>query len=168
MEIVPNLLCQKDLLGNLGQISYHLAVTEGDFWRAVGERLAKRRRERRIVLAALAENGPTNKTVQDIEKGNIKQLGTLRSYADAVGVNLIDVFRAVLLEELDEQSEDLQFVIRQFREGGVLGRNALVSTAELVAKTRAATDQERPSAPQSLPPETQTTPRTVRKPREKK
>lgn len=136
--MTPNLLTWNDLLENSGAVSYYAAVTEEQFWRAVGDRLATRRRKNITLAEMLEHGGPTNKTIQEIEAGNIKQLSTLRDYARVVGVDLIDLFRAVLTQDEEEHSEELQFVIRQFKTGGVDGRAAFVSTAKVVEQAQRA------------------------------
>lgn len=156
MDIVPNLLAGKDLLENIGTVSYDASVTEDQFWKTVGERLAARRRRHISMAAMLQSGGPTNKTIQEIEAGNIKQLSTLRDYARVVGVDLVDLFRTVLTEDEDEHSEELQFVVRQFRTGGVDGRQAFVSTAKVV---------ERAQQVQRTHPEPDAMPGTPRAPR---
>lgn len=132
-EIVCNSLTRKDLLADIGDSSYYSGVTVDDFWRAVGARLAERRKKNRVSMAAIEQDGgPTNKTVQDIEAGEIRQLAKLHAYADKLGVDLIDIFQSVLTKtDDDDQNEELQFVIRQFKESGVKGRAAFVRVAEL-------------------------------------
>lgn len=138
MEIICNSLPDKDLLDGLGNISYHRGVTEEDFWRLVGERLAQRRKGRMPVSAMLEKGGPTNKTVQEIESGKIKQLAKLRDYARIVEVDLVDLFRAVLDSEDEALTEELEFVIRQFKTGGVTGRLALVAQARVIEEASVA------------------------------
>lgn len=130
-EILCNSLKTKELLADLGNFSYDGGVTEVEFWRAVGQRLAANRKKQRASVSGIEQNGgPTNKTIQEIEAGNVGQLSKLRDYARILEVDLVDVFRTVLQAE-DDQSEELQFVIRQFKRAGVKGRAAFVQVAHL-------------------------------------
>lgn len=130
-EILCNSLKAKELLADLGNFSYDGDVNEQEFWRAVGERLAAQRRKQRASVSGIEQNGgPTNKTIQDIESGNIGQLSKLHDYARILAVDLIDVFRSVLQVD-DEQSEELMYVIRQFKRAGVTGRATIVQVAQL-------------------------------------
>lgn len=133
MELLCNSLTPKDLLADLGTISYDSGVTEEQFWRTVGRELADKRKERRTTAIAIEQKGgPTNKTVQDIEAGKVGQLSKLREYAAIVGVDLIDLFRSVLRADEEGGGPELQFVIRQFKRAGVKGRAAFVQVAELL------------------------------------
>lgn len=120
-------------------LSYHRHVTEDDFWRAVGDRLAQLRRKQKATADSIAKNGgPTNKTLQEIESGNIKHIAKLSGYAHALDIDLVDLFRSVLkVDEDDYQSPELQLIIRQFKTADVMGRTSLVQTARLIEERQA-------------------------------
>lgn len=143
MEILSKSLINKDLLAESGLVSYHAGVTEAEFWRGVGRTLADQRKERGITAHAIEKDGgPTNKTVQDIEAGDIGQLSKLREYAASIKVDLVDVFKAVLRDEF-EPAPELELVIRKFERADLEGRAAIVAVARVTQERKP--DAERPA-----------------------
>lgn len=136
----------KDLLAAVGFVSYDAAVTDDEFWKRVGEELQRRRMQRGLksTNAVQTAGGPTYKTVAAIEAGNVGEIGSLTQYLKAVDLSLVDLFRAVLKIEAEEQSPDLEFVIRQFKRSGRKGRAAFVQVAELAEERL---DQPPPESP---------------------
>lgn len=152
-EILGKSLAPKELLAALGNFSYDDGVEDQEFWRAVGERLAAQRKKLKASVIGIEQNGgPTNKTIQDIEAGNIGQLSKLRDYARILQVDLLDVFRAVLKVD-DEQSEELQYVIRQFKRAGVTGRATIVQVAQLAEERSEPQPPASPASPSARPGE---------------
>lgn len=121
-----------------GAISYDERVTEAEFWQAVGKQLAEHRKRHKGTHRAIKANGgPSNKTVQAIEDGDVGQLAALRVYAKVLRVDLLDIFRSVL--SVDENtSPELQHVVRSFKTAETLGdfgvriRSAMLELARLV------------------------------------
>lgn len=147
LEIVPNLLTRKDLLAVIGNVSYDSLVTQAEFWRSVGQRLAEIRKQKALTLEEIRANGgPTNKTIQDIDAGKVRNLSKITNYSDRMDVNLIDVFKAVLTTNTDEQDHELQLVMQEFRLGGASVKNALYSNAKMSEEMRLLRSQGSPVA----------------------
>jgi len=137
---------RNDLLVSLGEISYYRGVTPDQFWKEVGAKLAEQRMRKGMSPGSLeAKGGPTNKTVTEIEAGRIGRISSLIDLLDALHIDMVDLFRSVLKMEKEESSPELQFVIRQFKDAGVAGRAALVSTARLAEVRSESRAPEEPS-----------------------
>lgn len=141
-----NHLSGKDLVADLGALSYDPGVTDAEFWKRVGEELQRRRMQRGLksTNAVQTAGGPTYKTVAAIEAGNVGEIGKLNQYLKAVDLSVVDLFRSVLNISPEEHSPDLEFVIRQFTLTGRKGRAAFVQVAELAEER---SDQQRPESP---------------------
>jgi transcriptional regulator with XRE-family HTH domain len=123
------------LLAELGAISYDSGVTDAEFWSRVVEQLVLGRHKKgvRSRHAVKALGGPTQKTIEQIERGKIGRIDKLAQYAKAVDLTIVDLFRAALAERRDTSAE-LEEVIRNFGDATQEGRDAIRGTAKAVAK----------------------------------
>lgn len=74
--------------------------------------------------------GPSYKTVQAIEAGDIGTVDSLDKCATALGLSLVDVLSSVLTAQLTPLSPEAAQVVRKFAETTVEGRHALVAIAK--------------------------------------
>jgi transcriptional regulator with XRE-family HTH domain len=132
---VANCLSPQHLLAELGAISYDSGVTDAEFWSRVVQQLVLGRHKKgiRSAHAVKAVGGPTQKTIEQIERGRIGRIDKLAQYADAVDLTLVDLFRAAL-DDRPDTSAELEEVIRNFGAATTEGRDAIRSTAKAVAK----------------------------------
>lgn len=145
-EIPHKSLINKDLLAVLEFVSYDSTVTDGEFWKRVGEELQRRRMQRGLKSpnAVQTAGGPSYKTVAEIESGAVGQVGSLEQYLKVVDLSVVDLFRSVLRIEAENHGPDLEFVIRQFKRSGRKGRAAFVQVAELAEEQQ---DRMPPESP---------------------
>lgn len=145
-KIPANLLIACDLLAISGVYSYDSRVTNEEFWRAVGEfLLIQRTRKGLNPIDIDRAGGPDYATVQSIEKGKVGQTRTLEGHANALGMSLPDLFRAVLSsEDTEPATPELTQVVKKFRSTDVLGRQAMLALAQALP------DEER-REPSELP-----------------
>lgn len=145
-----------DLLGELGAVSYDGPVTDGDFWKRVADRLVLRRREKGLKspnAAAALPNAPTQKTIEQIESGNIGRVDKLAEYAQALNLTVVDLFRSAL-GDVRETTPELEEIIRKYYVTDTDGRRALHSVAVALPVRARGPDQGTPDGPPETPPET--------------
>lgn len=133
-------------------------MTDAEFWSRVVEQLVLGRHRKGIKSAHAVKSvgGPTQKTVEQIERRKIGRIDKLTQYAKAVDLTIVDLFRAALAERRDTSAE-LEEVIRNFGEATSDGRAAIRQVAKSVEKEPAAKrapEAEMPGAHQATPRET--------------
>jgi hypothetical protein len=113
---------------------YHAKVTDDQFWGAVGEALQRRRLRLGLksTNAIQTAGGPTYKTAAAIENGRVGEIESLRLYAQAVNVSIVDLFRSVLARDEQAMSPELLEIIRKFEITTADGRAAIHATARAV------------------------------------
>ena len=105
-------------------------MTSKEFWQAVGEFfLVARQRKTLKPSHVQGLGGPHYDTVADIERGRVGNIERLESYATALGLDLVDVFRTVLKSEPQALSPEAHQLIRKYETTTLAGRQALVALA---------------------------------------
>lgn len=81
----------------VGESFYNVNVTPDELWRAVGEALLQLRHRRGWKpIDVERAGGPSYKTVQAIEHGQVGTVQSLTQHATALNVSIVDVIQAVL------------------------------------------------------------------------
>lgn len=124
----------KRLLDTTDVVPYDAFVTDDQFWLAVGEALQRRRLRLGLksTNAVQTAGGPTYKTTAAIESGRVGEIESLRLYAKAVNVSIVDLFRSILAVDDRTLTPELQEVIRKFEVTTADGRVAIHATARAV------------------------------------
>jgi hypothetical protein len=113
--------------------SYNAEVTPEQLWRAVGELLLIARTRREWNASDVEHHGgPTYKTVQKIERGEVGQVAMLAQHAEALGLSLVDVLRAALERTATPLSPEAALVLRKFERTTVEGRQALLALCQVL------------------------------------
>lgn len=162
---VPNPLNRQDLLAVVGVYSYDSGVTDAQFWRAVGEQLLLTRKRRGWKHATDIERngGPTNKTVDLVEAGKIGRISVLQEHVAALGLTVVDVFRAVLSVEKAIDSPEAAHIVTKYGTTTVEGRRALLALAVALPDEAPELPATAPVAPAPTPTKKPSSPRRVRK-----
>lgn len=112
-----------------------IRVTNAEFWARVGEFLMLTRTRRDWnPIDVQRHGGPNYATVQAVECGKIGMTNSLEQTAEALGLTVADVFRAVL-EAADTKtppSPEALIILRKFETADVKGRRALLAMAEAI------------------------------------
>lgn len=123
------------------------SVSTADFWRAVGEAFLLHRvrlgLDRHQVTKQL--RGPDGRTIEQIECGSPGNTSKLDHLARAYGLELTDLFAAVLASRDEAITPEVQRVLRKFRSTTVEGRAALTALATALP------DAETPPTPGESP-----------------
>lgn len=129
-------------------------VTDREFFAAIATALVLRRKEKGIkspnAIAGLG--GPTQKTVEQIERGHIGRVDKLAQYAKAVELTLVDLFRSVLSSGERHYSPEVEEIIRLYERATTKGRVAIYAVAVAVPTRELATGM--PDGPTDQPQET--------------
>jgi hypothetical protein len=105
-------------------------VTSAELWRGVGEHLQRVRLARKWKPIDVERmGGPSYKTVQAIEDGEIGHVDSLDKCARALGLSIVDIINAVLAARETPLSPEAAHIIRKFNEATIAGRTALLSVA---------------------------------------
>jgi hypothetical protein len=105
-------------------------VTAPELWRAVGEHLQRVRLARKWKPIDVERmGGPSYKTVQAIEDGDVGHVDSLDKCARALGLSVVDIINAVLAARETPLSPEAAQIIRKFNETTIAGRTALLSVA---------------------------------------
>jgi hypothetical protein len=114
-----------------GELSYNAGVTPEELWRAVGEvLLLHRTRKKWKPFDVERHGGPTYKTVQAIERGDIGRVDMLAQHAEALGLSIVDVLRSALDRSSAPLSPEAAQIVRKFERATVEGRQALLALAQ--------------------------------------
>jgi hypothetical protein len=118
---------------------YNVAVTPDELWRAVGESLLQTRHRRGWKPIDVERHaGPSYKTVQAIERGQVGTVQSLAQHAAALGVSIVDVIESVLTDARTPVTPEAAQIVRQFGEMTVAGRTALLAMATALLEGHAA------------------------------
>ena len=116
-----------------GGLSYNAGVTPEDLWRAVGESLLLHRNRRGWNASDVERHGgPSYKTVQKHERGDIANVEKLAMHTEALGLSLVDVLRAALDRTSVPLSPEAAQIVRKFESTTLQGRQALLTVAQLL------------------------------------
>jgi hypothetical protein len=118
----------------LEKLSYTVVdVTEDEMWQMVGEHLQRARLARKWKpMNVERAGGPSYKTVQAIEAGDVGAVESLHKCARALSLSLVDILTAVLASRETPLSPEAAHVVRKFSETTIAGRQALLSVANAV------------------------------------
>jgi hypothetical protein len=131
-----------------GDGSYNEDVTPEELWRAVGELLLVQRTRLKLNPIDVERNGgPTYKTVQTIELGEIGRVDILAKHAAALGLSIVDVLRSAL-DTTGALSPEKALIVRKFEQTTVAGRTALLALAHALPDEPTAAA---PQGPHRLP-----------------
>lgn len=110
-------------------------VTPEELWRAVGELLlVHRTRKQWNAVDVERHGGPSLKTVQSIELGEVGRVDVLARHAEALGLSIVDVLRAVLAPPVGPQlTPEAAAMLRRFEGLGVENREILRRLAQQLA-----------------------------------
>lgn len=112
----------------LGEVFYNVPVTTAEMWQAVAKELAHARVDRKWrPMDVQRAGGPSYKTVQVIDAGDIGTVETLDKYATALGLALVDVLYSVLESRKTPLSPEAAFLVRRYTETTIEGRTALIA-----------------------------------------
>jgi hypothetical protein len=112
------------------EFSYNANVTPEDLWKRVGEKLLLHRSDKHWNASEVERNGgPSYKTVLAIEQGRAGNVDSLAQHAQALGLSIVDVVKAVLDETEAPLSPECAQVVRKFQSTTVDGRTALLALA---------------------------------------
>lgn len=131
-----------------GDVSYNARVTPEELWRAVGELLLVQRNRRGWNASDVERHGgPTYKTVQAIERGDVGRVDLLARHAEALDLSLVDLLRSALTRTSKPLSPEAEQVVRKFERTTVEGRQALLALAQALPDA----PEEAPPVPNQLP-----------------
>lgn len=110
---------------------YNVAnVTTAELWQSVGEELQRARLRRKWKpLDVERADGPSYKTVQAIEAGDVGTVESLDKYARALHLSIVDVLYSVLASRETPLSPEASQIVRRFSETTIAGRAALLQVA---------------------------------------
>lgn len=127
-------------------------VTTPELWKALGDALTLRRKDRGWNHSDVErQGGPNYKTVANHERGRIIRVDKLEAHVNALGWTLSDLLRAVLGSAEQPLSPEAAQVVRVFQRTTVAGRQALLALA--VALPLAAGEPQAPHPPRDAPAE---------------
>lgn len=129
------------------KLSYNVpAVTFAELMKLVGELLQRARLARKWKpIDVERAGGPSYKTVQAIEDGDVGTVDSLDKYATALNLSAVDIFSAALSSREVPLSPEAAHVVRKFEGTTIAGRTALLSVAN--ALPAAETTTPRPPIP---------------------
>jgi transcriptional regulator with XRE-family HTH domain len=108
----------------------NIDLTVAELCRAVGRLLQHARLERRWKPVDVERaQGPSYKTVQAIERGDVGTIESLDKYATALGLTIVDVFASALSTRETPLSPEAAQIVRIFARTTVAGRTALLAMA---------------------------------------
>lgn len=112
---------------------YNVSVTSAEMWQAVGKVLASKRLDRRWrPIDIQRAGGPSYKTVQAIDAGDVGTVESLEKYAGALKLSIVDILHSVLESRLTPLTPEAAHVVRKFAETTVDGRTAILAVANAV------------------------------------
>jgi hypothetical protein len=118
------------LQATVGESFYNVDVTPGEMWQAVGKMLQHARVDRNWrPIDVERAGGPSYKTVQAIEAGDIGTVESLDKCAGALDLSIVDILQSVLASTITPLSPEAAQVVRKFTQTTVAGRTALLSMA---------------------------------------
>lgn len=119
----------------LEEVFYNVDVIPAELWLAVGKALQLARLNRKWKpIDVERAGGPTYKTVQAIEGGDVGTVESLDKCARALGVSIVDVLYAVLESRVKPLTPEASQVARIFSETTVAGRTALLALANALPR----------------------------------
>jgi len=106
------------------------SVTSAEMWQSVGEELQRARLRRKWKpLDVERAGGPSYKTVQAIEAGDVGTVESLDKYARALHLSIVDILYSVLASRETPLSPEASQIVRRFSETTIAGRAALLQVA---------------------------------------
>jgi transcriptional regulator with XRE-family HTH domain len=130
----------------LEETFYNVDVTPAELRQGVGQALERARLNRKWKpIDVERAGGPSYKTVQAIENGDLGTVESLEKCARALGVSIVDVLYSVLASRETPLSPEAAQIVRIFSETTVAGRTALLALAN--ALPRAAETSGTPPIP---------------------
>jgi hypothetical protein len=99
-------------------------------WNEVGKILEQTRIQRKLrPMDVERAGGPSYKTVQAIDNGQIGNVESLDKYARALKLSIVDILHDVLAAKTTALSPEAAQVVRKFVQTTVEGRTAMLSVA---------------------------------------
>jgi transcriptional regulator with XRE-family HTH domain len=109
-------------------------------WADVGKVLQRARMERQWRLMDVERaGGPSYKTVQAIEQGEVGTVESLEKCAQALDLSIVDILQSVLDSRVTPLTPEAAHVVRKFVETTVAGRSAMLAVANALPVADATT-----------------------------
>ena len=155
------------LRASLGKTFYNSNVTPAELWLAVGHVLTRTRLDRKWRPIDIERSGgPSYKTVQAIESGEVGTVESLEKHARALDLSIVDILQAILAKTVTPLSPEAAQIVRKFSTTTVEGRQALLAIANALPTVEAPSPTPPPATPaRTYPPRPArrtVKPRTVR------
>lgn len=134
-------------------ITYAVAVTDRDMWRAVGATLAEMRGragfDSSLGFATKVPGAPAKNTIDKIERGDPGTFDTVSDYCMSLGTTLTSVLEGLFDHaEVTPLHPDARWVARMFQEGpDDDARKGMLALAKSQAAQLAASSAASPAAP---------------------
>jgi hypothetical protein len=140
------------MVRNLGDSEWKLIytsdVTAGEMWRAVGKLLTDARESKDWKWSDVEKHGgPSYHVIKDQERGHPKSVSGLERHAKALGLSIVDVLAAVLIQAASPISLEAAAILRAYEQSPVAGRQALVQTARALEELARLTKGRLPDGP---------------------
>jgi hypothetical protein len=131
---------------------YNVDVTPAELWQQVGKILERARHDRKWRPADVERHGgPSYKTVQAIEVGDVGTVDMLDKCATALGISIVDVIHSVLASKVTPLSPEAAQIVRKYAETTVAGRHALVALAIALPTEAPPAETPTPAADEGAP-----------------
>lgn len=118
------------LRATVEEFFYNLTVTPAELWQEVGKLLGRARHDRKWrPMDVERAGGPSYKTVQAIEAGDVGTVDSLDKFASALDLSIVDVLHSVLASTVSPLSPEAAQLVRKFSQTTVEGRHALIAMA---------------------------------------
>ena len=117
-------------------LTYTAVVTDTEFWESVGRILRRERIKQKIATTEVPKRrGPSQRTVDKIERGTPGEVSRLAAYARVLSLALVDVFSEALPSKRPEMSLELMTIVRAYQQcEDVEGRQLMVQFARRVLR----------------------------------
>jgi hypothetical protein len=104
-------------------------------WQAVGKMLERARLDRKWrPIDVERAGGPSYKTVQAIEAGDVGTVDSLDKCARALDLSIVDILHSILASTITPLTPEAAQVVRKFTQTTVAGRTALLSVANALPR----------------------------------
>src|SRR4249919_1236240 len=115
-------------------------MTTVEMWQAVAKVLTHARVDKQWRPTDVERaNGPSYKTVQAIEAGDIGTVDMLDKYAQALGLSLADILYSVLESRQGTLTPEAAFLVRRYTDTTIEGRTALIAMSHALPTAEATT-----------------------------
>jgi hypothetical protein len=105
-------------------------VTPSELWLAVGRVLERTRLDRKWRPIDIERSGgPSYKTVQAIEGGDVGTVESLDKCARALDLSIVDILQSILAKTVTPLSPEAAQIVRKFSATSVEGRQAMLMIA---------------------------------------